>query len=53
MLTPLWCEAELIGGTGVKTCRGVTEAIALAECKNFRDSCHDLLSVAEATGPNI
>ncbi len=52
LLTPLWCESELIGGTAVKTGRAI-EASVLVDCKCFRDSCHDLLSVVEATGPNI
>ncbi len=52
LLIPLWCESELIGGTAAKTGR-VIEAPALSACRSFRDSCHDILSVVEATGPNI
>jgi hypothetical protein len=52
LLIPLWCESELIAGARAKTGRMVDDAV-LTEAKNFRESAHDLLSVVEATGPNI
>lgn len=52
VLAPLWCENDLVKQPRPPATVTVDPAV-LSECMHFRESAHGLLSVVEATGPNI